>query len=117
MILGLSIRLLINVNIYYFFLGTLLCGFGFCFIISAANKFANVWFPKDQIFIVSTLCVFCIFASDALGTFLSSYFIRDSSTKEDIFQFFMIQSIAMITINVLTLIFFKGLPKSKQKYT
>jgi hypothetical protein len=76
MILGLLVRLLINVNYYFFCLGTLLCSFGFCFMISGSTKFANLWFPKSQIFLANSLCVFAIFGSDALGTLLSSFFIR-----------------------------------------
>lgn len=47
MIVGLLVRLLINVHIYLFFLGTFICSLGFCFMLSGANKFANLWFPHD----------------------------------------------------------------------
>lgn len=76
MIIGLSIRLLINVNFYLFFVGTFICSLGFVIMISGANKFANTWFPHQQIFLVSSVCVFGVFASDAIGTFLSSFNIR-----------------------------------------
>lgn len=47
MIVGLLIRLLINVHIYLFFVGTFVCSLGFCFMLSGANKFANLWFPHN----------------------------------------------------------------------
>ena len=81
MIMGLLVRMLINVNYYLFCLGTFLCSLGFCFMISGATKFANLWFPQSQIFLANSLCVFAVFGSDALGTFLSSYFIREDATK------------------------------------
>ena len=115
MIIGVLIRLLINVNFYFMFLGTFICSLGFCFMISGANKFANIWFPHQQIFLVSSICVFGIFTSDALGTFLSSYFIREDSTKEDIFNFLLWESVAMVAINIFNLFFFRGKPKNIQK--
>ena len=115
MIVGLLVRLLINVNFYLFFLGTFICSLGFVIMISGANKFANTWFPHHQIFLVSSVCVFGVFASDAIGTFFSSYNISEESSKEDVFQFFMWESIVMIAINLLMIIFFKGQPKNPQK--
>ena len=76
MISGQIVRLLINVNYYFFLIGTFICSLGFCFMISSANKFANLWFPRYQIFLVSTICMFGVFASDAVGTFASSAFIN-----------------------------------------
>mgnify|MGYP001951801615 CR=1 FL=1 len=93
-----------------------LCSLGFCFMISSANSFANVWFPHHQIFLVSSICIFGIFTSDALGTFLSAYFIRKEATRDEVFDFLMWESIIMIIIHVLNALFFKGKPKNIQKY-
>ena len=116
MIVGLLTRLLINVHFLLFFLGTFICSLGFCFMISGANKFANVWFPHHQIFLVNSICVFAIFASDAIGTFLSSFFIRKHSTRNDVFHFFVYESLAMVAIHLLMICFFRGKPKHLQKY-
>ena len=75
-IAGLLTRQLINVNFYFIHVGTLLCSIGLCFMISTANKFANIWFPRNQIFLVSSVCIFALLASQALGIFMSSFFIR-----------------------------------------
>ena len=115
MVVGLLTRLLINVNIAFMFLGTFLCSLGFCFMISSANSFANVWFPHHQIFLVSSICIFGIFTSDALGTFLSSYFVREGATRDDVFHFLLWESLIMIVIHILNAIFFKGKPKNIQK--
>ena len=117
MVVGLLTRLLINVNIAFMFLGTFLCSLGFCFMISSANSFANVWFPHHQIFLVSSICIFGIFTSDALGTFLSSYFIREGASRDEVFDFLLWESIIMIIIHVLNAFFFKGKPKNIQKYS
>lgn len=90
MIIGLSVRLLINVNYYFFCLGTFFCSLGFCFMINAAPKFANLWFGKKEIFLVNSIVLFAMFASDAIGSVLSSYCIESDATKEDILGFFMI---------------------------
>lgn len=116
MVLGLLVRLLMNVHFYFFFLGTFFCSLGFCFMVSGANRFANLWFPKHQIFLINSICVFAIFASDALGTFCSTYLIRENSSKSHIYDFFMWQGIAMIAIQLLMTFFFRGVPKSLQKY-
>ncbi len=84
-------------------------------MISGANKFANVWFPHHEIFLANSICVFGLFASDAIGTFFSSYFIRKDSTKEDIFHFFLWESIVSIIIHILMALFYRGTPKTIQK--
>jgi len=84
-------------------------------MISAANKFANLWFPQNQIFLASTVCLFSLFASDAIGTFLSSVFIKEDATKDDVFSFFLWESLAMIVIHIAMAVFFKGKPISIQK--
>jgi len=106
MITGLLLRMLINVHFYFILAGTFLCSLGFCFMTGSANKFSILWFPKHQIFFINCVCVFALFASDALGTFFSSYFIRENATKEDVWNFFFIQSIIMIIIQLLMAIFF-----------
>ena len=89
MLAGLAVRLLINVHIYLFFAGTFLCSLGFCFMISGAVKFANLWFPQEQVFLVNATCLFAIFGSDAIGTWLSAYFIKDDASKHTVFNFFL----------------------------
>ena len=89
MVAGLAVRLLINTNIYLFFLGTFLCSLGFCFMISGAVKFANLWFPQEQVFLVNATCLFAIFGSDAIGTWLSAYFIQEGASKQTVFDFFL----------------------------
>jgi hypothetical protein len=59
-------------------------------MLSSANKFANLWFPTRQIFLVNSLALFALFASDSVGFFSSTAFIDKSSTKDDIFYFFVI---------------------------
>ncbi len=81
MILGLLVRLLINVHFAFFLVGTFISSLGFCFMINSANKFVNVWFPAKDVFMMNSLCVFSLFASDALGVFCSAIFIDKSSTK------------------------------------
>ena len=108
-------RQLINVNFLFVYLGSFIASIGLCFFISTANKFANVWFPQNQIFLVSSVCIFGILTSQSLGIFLSSFFITKESTKEDIFAFIMWESIIMIIIHLLVVVFFKGKPKNIQK--
>lgn len=108
MTVGLTIRCLINVNFYFFLLGTFITSFGFCFMLSSANKFANLWFPTRQIFLVNSLCLFSLFASDSVGFFSSTAFIDKNSTKDDIFWFFTFQSGIIIAINLLAALFFKN---------
>jgi hypothetical protein len=85
-------------------------------MLSAANQFATRWFPRAQIAIANALCVFALFASDALGTFLSAWFIREDATEESIFNFFLWESAALIAVHLLNAIFFRGEPSSPQKY-
>lgn len=88
--LGLCVRLLINVNFYYFVAGTFLTGFGFCFMLNSPNKFVVNWFSVSQIPIMNAICIFSIFMSDSLGTFASAAFLDKKSTKTDFFNFFAI---------------------------
>jgi hypothetical protein len=85
MCVGLTIRCLINVHFYFFLLGTFITSFGFCFMLSSANKFANLWFPRKQIFLVNSLALFALFASDSVGFFSSTAFIDKNSSKNEIF--------------------------------
>lgn len=116
MCLGLTLRCLINYSFYFFLIGTFLCSLGFCFITSAANKLPNIWFLDEEIFAVKSLILFVLFASDTVGFYLSTAFITKESTKSDVEWFFVIQSGIIILFNVLNAIFFKGLPKTPQKY-
>ena len=84
-------------------------------MISTANKFANIWFPKHQIFLVSSVCIFGLLASQAIGIFLSAYFIRKESTKDDIFMFLLVEGIVMIVIHLAMAFFLKEKPKNIQK--
>jgi hypothetical protein len=84
-------------------------------MVSGANKFANLWFPHKQIFLVSSTVVFALFASDAIGVVISSFTIKDDATKDDIFNLMMWESIVIITIQMLMALFFRGTPKNIQK--
>ena len=76
MITGLLIRLLINVNFYFFVAGTFVTSFGFCFMLNSPNKFAIAWFPIKEIPIINAICIFSVFSSDSLGAFLSAIFLN-----------------------------------------
>jgi len=84
-------------------------------MISGANKFANIWFPHQQIFLVSSTVVFGLFASDAIGVVISSFSIKDDATQDDIFNVILCESITIITIQMLMALFFRGTPKYIQK--
>ena len=84
-------------------------------MVSGANKFANIWFPHKQIFLVSSTVVFALFASDAIGVVISSFTIQEDATKDDIFKLMMWESIVIITIQMLMVLFFRGTPKNIQK--
>lgn len=81
LILGLSIRLLINQHFYFFLAGTFITSLGFCFMMNSPNKFVVNWFPVNQTLLMNGLCMFSIFMSDSLGTFASAVFIDEDSDK------------------------------------
>lgn len=81
-IVGLLIRLLINLNYYFFLVGTFITGFGFCFMMNSPNKFAASWFPVQEIALVNSISVFAIFVSDSIGSFTSALFIKEETATQ-----------------------------------
>lgn len=117
LILGLSIRLLINQHFYFFLAGTFITSLGFCFMMNSPNKFVVNWFPVNQTLLMNGLCMFSIFMSDSLGTFASAVFIDEDSDKHEFVQFFAYETITISIILLLKGIFFRGSPKTPPKYT
>lgn len=115
--LGLIIRLLINTHFSFFIIGTYVAGLGVCFMLCSPNKFVVNWFPVNQISLMNSLCIFSIFMSDSLGTFASAAFLDKSSTKEDFFWFFAVESAVIVCILILMAVFFKGEPANPPKYS
>jgi hypothetical protein len=112
---GMIVRLLINHGFHYFLLGTFISGFGFCFMLNSPNKFVVNWFPVKQIAIMNSVCLFAIFMSDSLGSFLSALFLNKHSSKEDYWRFFALESLVIVCILVLMAVFFRGEPKDPPK--
>lgn len=113
--LGLIIRLLINYHFSFFIIGTYIAGLGFCFMLNSPNKFVVNWFPVNQIPIMNAICIFFIFMSDSLGTFASAAFLDKNSTKSDFFNFFAVESMIIVFIQLLMAVFFKGMPVNPPK--
>lgn len=54
--------------------------------------------------------MFALYASDALGIFMSALFISDDSDKDDFLTLVVVQTIIAITVHLLVCVFFRGAP-------
>lgn len=117
MIIGLLIRMLVNVNYFFFLAGTFVTSLGFCFMRSSANLFVHTWFPEKEIPIVNNMCLLSVFMSDSLVILLTSLFVGEGSSKDSIFEFFFVETIILLVIQMSMAIFFRGKPKNPPKYS
>jgi len=86
MSIGYGLRLLVNVHLYIFVIGTYFTALGFVFVMNSPTKFASNWFPVSQIAVVNGIVMFALLASDALGVFFPVLFLGETFTKDEMFN-------------------------------
>lgn len=59
--------------------------------------------------------MFALFASDALATFIPVLFVNENSTKSDVFNLILFETILVCSLHVLMLVLFRGQPPTPPK--
>jgi MFS family permease len=98
-------------NPYTCLLGSILCGFGYLFVMNSASKVTMNWFRSEVMTSVTFVSALSTMLSLSFSSVIPGFLLDSSSTKEDVTYFLRFEAILITVPFILLTLFFREKPE------